>query len=35
MPSLGPNLIAHALNVESRARPVVQPMQTFHPNVEA
>ena len=35
MPSLDPNLVAHALNVEPRAKPVVQPMRTFHPNVEA
>ena len=35
MPSLDPNLVAHALNMEPGARPVVQPMRTFHPDVEA
>ena len=35
MPGLDPNLVAHALNVESGAKPVVQPMRTFHPDVEA
>ena len=35
MPRLDPNLVAHALNVEPRARLVVQPMQTFHLDVEA
>ena len=28
-------LVAHSLNVESSTRPVVQPMRTFHPEVEA
>ena len=35
MPGLDPRLVAHALNVEPRTRPVVQPMRTFHPEVEA
>ena len=35
MPDLDPNLVAYALNVEPRARLVVQPMRTFHPDVEA
>ena len=35
MPGLDPNLVAHALNMEPGARPVVQPMRTFHPDVEA
>jgi hypothetical protein len=35
MPGLDPGLVAHALNVEPGTRPVVQPMRTFHPEVEA
>ena len=35
MPSLDPNLVAHALNVEPGAKPVAQPIWTFHPDVEA
>ena len=35
MPGLDPNLVAYALNVELRAKPVVRPMRSFHPNVEA
>ena len=35
MPSLDPNLVAYALNVEPGAKPVVQPMRAFHPDVEA
>ena len=35
MPGLDPNLVAHAFNMESRAKPVVQPMRTFHLEVEA
>ncbi|XP_075645408.1 uncharacterized protein LOC142616435 [Castanea sativa] len=35
MPGLDPNLVAHAFNVEPGGKPVVQPMQTFHPKVEA
>ena len=35
MPGLDPNLVAHALNVEPRVKPVIQPMQTFHPDIEA
>uniref|UniRef100_A0A2N9EZU9 RNA-directed DNA polymerase n=1 Tax=Fagus sylvatica TaxID=28930 RepID=A0A2N9EZU9_FAGSY len=29
------NLLSHSLNVEPGTRPVVQPMRTFHPEVEA
>jgi hypothetical protein len=35
MPGINPTLVAHSLNVELEARPVVQPMRTFHPEVEA
>ena len=35
MPGFDPGLVAHALNVEPGIRPVVQPMRTFHPEVEA
>ena len=35
MPGLDPGLVAHVLNVEPGIRPVVQPMRTFHPKVEA
>ena len=35
MPGLDPNLLTHVLNVELRAKPVVQPMRTFHLDVEA
>ena len=35
MLGFNPNLVTHALNVEPRAKPVVQPMRTFHPDVEA
>ena len=35
MLGLDPNLVAHALNVEPGAKPVVQPMRTFHPDVKA
>ena len=35
MSDLDPNLVAHALNVELGEKPVVQPMRTFHPDVEA
>ena len=35
MLGLDPNLVAHALNVEPRAKPVVQPMRTFHLDIEA
>ena len=35
MPGLDPNLVAHALNVELGAKPVVQHMRTFHLDVEA
>ena len=35
MPGLDPNLVAYALNVELGAKPVVQPMRTFHLDVEA
>jgi len=26
--------VAHALNVELGVKPVIQPMRTFHPNIE-
>ena len=35
MLGLDPNLVAHALNVEPGVKPVIQPMRTFHPDVEA
>uniref|UniRef100_A0A2N9EYA9 RNase H type-1 domain-containing protein n=1 Tax=Fagus sylvatica TaxID=28930 RepID=A0A2N9EYA9_FAGSY len=31
---LNPELVAHSLNVEPGTRPVVQPIRTFHPEVE-
>ena len=35
MPRIDPGLMAHSLNVELGTRPVVQPMRTFHTEVEA
>ena len=35
MPGIDPGLMAHSLNVEPGTRPVVQPMRTFHTEVEA
>ena len=35
MPSLDPNLVAYALNVEPGVKPVRQPIRTFHPDIEA
>ena len=35
MPGLDPNLVAHALNVELGVKPVIQPMRTVHPDIEA
>ena len=35
MPRIDPKLVAHSLNVEPGTRPVVQPMRTFHLEVEA
>ena len=35
MPRIDSKLLAHSLNVELGTRPVVQPMRTFHPEVEA
>ena len=35
MPEIDLKLVAHSLNVELGTRPVVQPMRTFHPKVEA
>ena len=35
MSGIKPKLVAHSLNVEPGIRPVVQPMRTFHPEVEA
>ena len=35
MPRIDPTLVAHSLNVETGAKPVVQPMRTFYSEVEA
>ena len=35
MPGIDPTLVAHSLNVEPRAKPMVQPMRTFHSEVKA
>jgi hypothetical protein len=35
MPGIDPGLVAHSLNVEPGMKPVVQPMRTFHIEVEA
>ena len=35
MPRIDPELVAHSSNVEPGTRPVVQPMETFHSEVEA
>jgi hypothetical protein len=35
MPGIDPGLVAHSLNVEPGTRPVVQPMRTFHTEIEA
>jgi hypothetical protein len=35
MPGINPELVAHSLNVEPGTRLVVQPIRTFHPEVEA
>uniref|UniRef100_A0A2N9INS0 RNA-directed DNA polymerase n=1 Tax=Fagus sylvatica TaxID=28930 RepID=A0A2N9INS0_FAGSY len=35
IPGIDPKLVAHSLNVEPGTKPVVQPMRTFHPEVEA
>jgi hypothetical protein len=35
MPEIDLKLVAHSLNVEPGTRPVVQPMRTFHPEVES
>uniref|UniRef100_A0A2N9JAJ4 RNase H type-1 domain-containing protein n=1 Tax=Fagus sylvatica TaxID=28930 RepID=A0A2N9JAJ4_FAGSY len=35
MPGIDPTLVAHSLNVEPGAKPVVQPMRNFHPEVKA
>jgi hypothetical protein len=35
MPGIDPKLVAHSLNVEPGTKLVVQPMRTFHPEVEA
>uniref|UniRef100_A0A2N9GES1 Integrase catalytic domain-containing protein n=1 Tax=Fagus sylvatica TaxID=28930 RepID=A0A2N9GES1_FAGSY len=35
MPGIDSGLVAHSLNVESSTKPVVQPMRTFHTEVEA
>ena len=35
MSGIDPELVAHSLNVEPGTRPMVQPIRTFHPKVEA
>ena len=35
MSRIDPGLVAHSLNVEPGTKPVVQPMRTFHTEVEA
>jgi hypothetical protein len=35
MPRIDPTLVAHSLNVELGAKPMVQPMRTFHSEVKA
>jgi ABC-type arginine transport system ATPase subunit len=35
MPGIDPKLVTHSLNVEPDIKLVVQPMRTFHPEVEA
>jgi hypothetical protein len=35
MLGIDPKLVAHSLNVEPGTRPMVQPMRTFHPEIEA
>ena len=35
MPGIDPRLVAHSLNVEPGTKPVVQPMRTFHTEMEA
>ena len=35
MPGLDPNLVAHALNVEPGVKSVIQPMRTFHLDIDA
>ena len=35
IPGIDLELVAHSLNVELGTKPVVQPMRTFHPEVEA
>jgi hypothetical protein len=34
MPRIDPGLVAHSLNVEPGTRPVVQPVRTFHTEIE-
>ena len=35
MLGLDPNLVAHVLNIEPGVKPVIQPMRTFHLDIEA
>ena len=35
MLEIDPELVSHSLNIELGTRLVVQPMRTFHPEVEA
>ena len=34
MPSLDPGLVVHALNVDPRVKPIIQPARVFHTDVE-
>ena len=34
MPGLDPGLVVHALNVDPRVKPVIQPARVFHTDVE-
>ena len=34
MPGLDPGLVVHALNVDPRVKPVIQPTRVFHTDVE-
>ena len=35
IPGLDPNLVVYALNVEPGVKLVIQPIRTFHPDIEA
>ena len=34
MPGLDPGLVIHALNVDPRVKPIIQPARVFHTDVE-